>query len=97
MVTGSSVHNQRAERLHRDEFPMMEASGLSDPLNKIDLLSLHLVLWQQINKSLQELTNQWNYHCLSTEGGPSPLQIGYLHSLVPIYLNSRNESVTHYL
>ena len=69
MITGSSVHNQRAERLHRDmisgvlksytdEFYMMEASGLLDPLKKIHLLSLHLVLFQQINKSLQELTNQ---------------------------------------
>ena len=55
MITGSSVHNQRAERLHRDvisgvlksytdEFHMMEASGLLDPLKKIHLLSLHLVL-----------------------------------------------------
>ena len=108
MITGSSVHNQRAERLHRDmisgvlksytdEFYMMEASGLLDPLKKIHLLSLHLVLLQQINKSLQELTNQWNYHCLSTEGGSSPLQLDYLHSLlIPTYLN-RNESVTHYV
>ena len=107
MIAGSSVHNQRAERLHRDvisgvlksytdEFHMMEASGLLDPLKKIHLLSLHLVLLQQINKSLQELTNQWNYHCLSTEGGSSPLQLDYLHSLIPTYLN-RNESVTHYV
>ena len=105
-ITGSSVHNQRAERLHRDvisgvlksyidEFHMMEASGLLDPLKKIHLLSLHLVLLQQINKSLQELTNQWNDHCLSTGGGSSPLQLDYLHSLIPTYLN-RNESVTHY-
>ena len=46
MITGSSVHNQRVERLHRDvtsgvlksyigEFYMMEASGLLDPINKI--------------------------------------------------------------
>jgi len=38
----------------------MEASGLLDQLNKIHLLSLHLVLLQQINKSLQELTNNNN-------------------------------------
>ena len=103
MITGSSVHNQWVERLHRDvisgvlksyidEFHMMETSGLLDPLKTIQLLSLHL----QINKSLQELTNQWNYHCLSTEGGSSPLQLDYLHSLIPTYLN-RNESVTHYV
>ena len=69
MITGSLVHNQRAERLHRDvisrvlksyidEFHTMGASGLLDPPKKIHLLSLHLVLLQQINKSLQELTNQ---------------------------------------
>ena len=76
---------------------MMETSGLLDPLKTIQLLSLHLVLLQQIiNKSLQELTNQWNYHCLSTEGGSSPLQLDYFHSLIPTYLN-RNESVTHYM
>ena len=86
MITGSSVHNQRVERLHRDvtsgvlksyidEFHMMEASGLLDPLNETHLLSLHLVFLEQINKSLQEFTNQWNYHGLSTEGGSSPLQL----------------------
>ena len=69
-----------------DEFHMMEASGLLDPLKTIHLLSLHLVFLQQINKSLQELTNQWSYHCLSTEGGSSPLQLDYLHSLIPTYL-----------
>ena len=86
MITGSSVHNQRVERLHRDvtsgvlksyidEFYMMEASGLLDPVNEIHLLSLHLVFLQQINKSLQEFACQWNYHGLSTEGGSSPLQL----------------------
>ena len=80
-----------------DEFHMMETSGLLDPLKTIQLLSLHLVLLQQINKSLQELTNQWNSdHCLSTEGGSSPLQLDYLHSLIPTYLNG-NESVTQYV
>ena len=69
MITGSSVHNQRVERLHRDvtsgvlksyidEFYMMEASGLLDPVNEIHLLSLHLVFLQQINKSLQEFACQ---------------------------------------
>lgn len=55
MLTGSSVHNQRVERLHRDvtsgvlrsyidEFNMMERSGLS----------LHLVFLQEIKKSRDE-------------------------------------------
>ena len=86
MITGSSVHNQRVERLHRDvtsgvlksyidEFNMMETSGLLDPVNEVHLLSLHLVYSQEINKSLEEFTRQWNYHGLSTEGGSSPLQL----------------------
>ena len=86
MITGSSVHNQRVERLHRDvtsgvlrsyidEFNMMERSGLLDPINEVHLLSLHLVFLQEIKKSLDEFTRQWNYHGLSTEGGSSPLQL----------------------
>ena len=86
MITGSSVHNQRVERLHRDVtsgvlrsyiggFNMMERSGLLDPVNEVHLLSLHLVFLQEIKKSLDEFTRQWNYHGLSTEGGSSPLQL----------------------
>ena len=44
MITGSSIHNQRVERVHRDvtsgvlknyidEFSMMENCGLLDPVN----------------------------------------------------------------
>ena len=86
MITGSSVHNQRVERLHRDvnsgvlksyidNFNLMETSGLLHPVNEVHLLSLHLVFLKKINKSLKELTTQWNYHGLSTEGGTSPLQL----------------------
>ena len=86
MITGSSVHNQRVERLHRDmtsgvlrsyidEFNMMERFGLLDPINEVYLLSLHLVFLQEIKKSLDEFTRQWNYHGLCTEGGSSSLQL----------------------
>ena len=86
MITGSSVHNQRVERLHRDvtsgvlknyidEFSMMENCGLLDPVNEIHLLSLHLVFLKEINKSLDEFCRQWNHHSLSTERGSSPLQL----------------------
>ena len=86
MITGSSVHNQRVERLHRDvtsgvlksyidDFNLMEMSGLLHPVNEVHLLSLHLVFLKEINKSLEEFTRQWNYHGLSTEGGASPLQL----------------------
>ena len=86
MITVSSVHNQRVERLHRDvnsgvlksyidNFNLMETSGLLHPVNEVHLLSLHLVFLKEINKSLEEFTRQWNYHGLSTEGGTSPLQL----------------------
>ena len=86
MITGSSVHNQRVERLHRDvtsgvlkryidEFYRMETSGLLEPVNEVHLFSLHLLYLQEINKSLEEFTRQWNYHGLSTKGGSSPLQL----------------------
>ena len=53
----------------------MERSGLLDPINEVHLLSLHLVFPQEIKKSLDEFTRQWNYHGLSKEGGSSPLQL----------------------
>lgn len=66
MITGSSVRNQRVERLHRDvtsdvlksyidDLNMMETSGLLHPVNEVHLLTLHLVFLKEINKSLEEL------------------------------------------
>ena len=86
MIAGSSVHNQRVQRLHRDvtcgvlkryidDFNQMETSGLLHPINEVHLLSLHFVFLKEINKSLEEFTRQGNYHGLSTEGGTSPLQL----------------------
>lgn len=86
IITGSSVHNQRVERLHRDvttgvvnsfkdQFYLMERSGLLDPVNEIHLFSLHFVYLPEINRSLQEFVNQWNHHGISTERGLSPLQL----------------------
>ena len=102
MITGSSVHNQRVERLHRDvtsgvlkryidKFYRMETSGLLEPVNEVHLFSLHLLYLQEINKSLEEFTRQWNYHGLRTEGGSSPLQLwteGILRTA-----NDRNSSL----
>ena len=68
MISRSSVHNQRVERLHRDVtsgvlksyIPPygMETSGLLDPVNEVHLLSLHLLYLQEINKCLEEFTRQ---------------------------------------
>ena len=86
IITGSSVHNQRVERLHRDvttgvlksyidQFNMMERCGLLDPLNEVHVFSLQLVFLKMINESLEEFINQWNHHRISTERGLSPVQL----------------------
>lgn len=88
IITGNSVHNQSVyvERLHRDvttgvvnsfkdQFYVMERSGLLDPVNEIHFFSLHFVYLPEINRSMQEFVNQWNHHGISTERGLSPLQL----------------------
>ena len=75
IITGSSVHNCRVERAHRDVyagvlchfaniFSGMEDMGLLDPLNEVHLFSLHFVYTPRINRALQHFTGQWNNHRL---------------------------------
>ena len=89
MLVGSSVHNQRIERLWLDVkrlivgrfqalFYYMEDGGLLDPLNEIHLYVLHLVFLESINNALKELTMDWNNHPLSTERNLSPEQLWHL-------------------
>ena len=65
IITGSSVHNERIERKWRDitrcvsssfiaMFGALEAEGLLDPLNEVDMFCLHFVVISQINKSLSD-------------------------------------------
>ena len=86
IITGSSVHNCRVERAHRDiysgvlcffarTFARLEDSGLLDPLNELQLFALHYTFIPRINKCLQEFKSQWNYHPLSSEGNLSPNQL----------------------
>ena len=86
IITGSSVHNCRVERAHKDVyagvlchfaniFSGMEDMGLLDPLNEVHLFSLHFVFIPRINRALQHFTNQWNNHPVSSEHQLSPLQI----------------------
>lgn len=78
IITGSSVHNERIERMWRDitrcvsssfiaMFGALEAEGLLDPLNEVDMFCLHFVVIPQINKSLSDFQGGWNSHPLSTE------------------------------
>lgn len=86
VVTGSSTHNQRIERLWRDVhrcvvsiyseiFYSLEAEGLLDPLNETDLYALHFVFLPRLNKCLLEFSESWNQHKLATEENLTPCQL----------------------
>lgn len=86
IITGSSVHNCRVERTHRDVyagvlcfysrlFNSMEMDGILDPLNNLHLYCLHHVYLPRINKSLEEFVNQMNSRPISTERNLSPIQL----------------------
>lgn len=86
VITGSSVHNQRIERLWRDVnrivisrflniFLYLEAREVLQPLNEVHLFCLHFVYIDLINHALEEFTNQWNNHPVTTETNFSPQQL----------------------
>ena len=86
IITGSSVHNCRVERTHRDVysgvlvfyvrlFEYMETQGILDPLDDMNMFCLHHVFLPRINCSLQEFVTQMNNHPVSTERNLSPLQL----------------------
>ena len=70
IITGSSVHNCRVERAHRDVyvgvlyhfaniFSGMEDMDLLDPLNEVHLFALHFMYIARINRALEPFTGQW--------------------------------------
>lgn len=91
-IAGSSVHNQRIERLWRDVyrcvcstyhelFYSMEATGILDPVSEVDLFVLHCVFLPRINRSLTEFSRAWNLHPVRTARNWSPHQI-MLNSMI---------------
>ena len=65
IITGSSVHNSKVGRTHRDMFcgvlvlfahifQDMEIMGILDPLNDSHLFCVHHVFIPRINRSLEE-------------------------------------------
>lgn len=86
MLTGSSTHNQRIERLWRDVFRCavtvyhqlfhyLEECGKLDPLSDTDLYCLHLVYLPKINEVLKSFVDGWNSHAITTEHNMTPLQL----------------------
>lgn len=85
IITGSSTHNQRIERLWRDVytgvlslyyslFTHLEDCGVLDPLSTIDLFALHMIFIPRINRHIKVWSEGWNHHRMRTAGSLSPLQ-----------------------
>lgn len=85
VLTGSSTHNERIERLWRDvhqalvhfadTFQGLECDEILDTLNDVDMFCLHYVYLPRLQKCLQDFQESWNNHKLSTEGNMTPYQL----------------------
>ena len=86
IIVGSSVHNQRVERLWRDMhkcvtslyyrlFHFLEHIDLLDRLNEKHLYALHYVFIPRINRSLAQFVEGWNHHPICTAQNKSPHQL----------------------
>ena len=103
IIVGSSAHNERIERLWRDVhrsvtvvygnlFRGMEAEGILDHLNEVDLYCLHYVFIPRINDSLKSFREGWNNHAVSTEHNQTPCQM-FISGLIPqLELQSDSDS-----
>ena len=85
VITGSSTHNERIERLWRDVyrcvasifydiFSSLENEGKLNAGNEIDLYCLHFVFLPRINSALHSFIESWNNHPISTENNKTPNQ-----------------------
>ena len=86
VITGSSTHNERIERLWNDVrrsvseefrclFYQLEREGSLNPLNETDMYCLQYIFVPRINKVLSEFLVAWNNHKLSTENNKTPNQL----------------------
>ncbi|XP_033097506.1 uncharacterized protein LOC117101613 [Anneissia japonica] len=107
VIVGSSVHNERVERLNYDInnqvvsyfkciFQELERDGLLDPDNATDLFCLHYVFLPIINKHLHEFEACHNNHNISTEGNRTPIQLFYSNQhLIQLHENQQHtESIS---
>lgn len=104
VIAGSSVHNERIERMWRDinrivssqfreMFYHLESGGILDPLNEADLFCLLWVYSDLINKILSEHTRAHNHHGVSTEGNFTPLQLH--HANIHLMELHRHQNGSH--
>ena len=86
MITGSSTHNQRIERLWYDMhrcvttlyyrlFYFMEQQGILDPLDQFHRFCLQYVYKPRINRALDIFREGWNHHGIRTAHHHSPHQL----------------------
>ncbi len=86
VLIGSSVHNQRVERLWRDShrcvtamfyrlFYYLEYNDLLDPIDEVHIFAVHYVFLPRINRALEQFRGAWNSHSLRTEKGHTPNQL----------------------
>ncbi|CAD6902099.1 unnamed protein product [Tilletia laevis] len=87
-IQGSSVHNQRIERLwvdlqrwttakYRAFFEKLEDEEYMDANSPVHLWTLHFVFLPQLNSALQHFQEVWNHHPIRTPGlrNKSPQQL----------------------
>ena len=85
VITCSSTHNERIERLWRDVFRCvgvlfydtfrhLEEEGKLNTLNEVDMFCLHYVFLPRINEALNSFVDSWNNHPISTERNLTPNQ-----------------------